>query len=76
MDNVVFDGLPFKLLDLESDAYAGIFLFYKCSNKLERISIRNAEIGSSATYAILPISQNELIKFICNVPYTTGKQSN
>ena len=41
-------NMPFKLLDLESDAYAGIFLFYKCSNKLERISIRNAEIGSSA----------------------------
>ena len=62
-----------KLLDLENDAHSNIFLFYRCSTKLERVSIRNAKwyvnayvIGVRDDMTVIP--QNALIKFVRKAP--------
>ena len=72
MDDSEFDDLN-RLSDLENNKYAGIFLFHKCSsNKLERVSIRNAKVNLNGfpTMQAVPVPQNALIKFIRNAPST------
>ena len=56
--------------DLENDKHSNIFLFYQCSTKLERVSIRNAKWYNS--YRIRDfttvIPQTALIKFVRKAP--------
>ena len=58
--------------DLENDKHSNIFLFYQCSTKLERVSIRNAkwyvynDDGFRGDPTVIP--QNALIKFVRNAP--------
>ena len=60
-----------QLSDMENTAHAGIFLFHQCSNKLERVSIRNATyVLQTRPKRTLPIPQQSLIKFIRNAPST------
>ena len=62
-----------KLLDLENAAQSKIFLFYQCSTKLERVSIRNAKwyeplYGHGVRWDPTVIPQNALIKFVRKAP--------
>merc|ERR1711865_949889 len=66
MDDSAFDreGQRDKLLDLENDVHSNIFLLYKCSTKLERVSIRNAKWYDYGIRDTTVIPQNALIKFV------------
>jgi len=65
-----------KFLDLENDEHSDIFLFYQCSTKLERVSIRNAKwyvgeyINGEFRGETTVIPQNALIKFVRNAAQT------
>ena len=55
-------------LDLEDDEQSNFFLFYKCSNKLERVSIRNGtwyDYESDVKKTVV-VPQTALIKFVRN----------
>ena len=83
MDNSAFfggsAGRRALFSDLEDEKYSNFFLFYKCSNKLESVSIRNAtfsdyESDGEKTTVVVP--QNALIKFVRNVPSLKWFRSN
>ena len=83
MDNFAFfggsAGRRALFSDLEDEKYSNFFLFYKCSNKLENVSIRNAtfsdyESDGEKTTVVVP--QNALIKFVRNVPSLKWFRSN
>ena len=74
MDNTTFhdggDGWRAHASYLEDDRYVPIFLFYECSSKLERISIRNAAWSNAFNPCdkTVVVPQNALMKFIRNAP--------
>ena len=66
MDDAEFFPCPFMFhqSSLESHKYPRIFLFHQCgSNKLERVSIRNATYGNAVYFP-----QEALIKFVRKAP--------
>jgi len=74
LDNTTFhdggDWWRAHASDLEDDRYVPIFLFYECSSKLERISIRNAAWSNAFNPCdkTVVVPQNALIKFIRYAP--------
>ena len=68
MDDCVFSGLYMYLRDMNGNP--NIFILYKCSKSLERVSIKNARYASWDNFQGKPtcLPQNALIKFIRNAP--------
>ena len=66
-DSVLFCSTPYKgqMSNLTNPAFNNRFIFHRCCNALERVSIRNTRCYGNV---LISIPQNALIKFVRNVP--------